>query len=93
MSAWLFPFVMTTTTISFYCEARELAFPTWAIIHHFGAKTAKIEHIVLNRNHLVSCIFLDYMLQLIGVQRSRGASGGQQISSLLNGGEVSTQSK
>jgi hypothetical protein len=40
-----------------------------------------------------SCVFLDYILQLIGILRSRGASGGQQISSLLNGGEVTAQSK
>lgn len=33
------------------------------------------------------------MLQLIGVHRSRGASGGGRISSLLNGGEIYTQSK
>ncbi|CAB4044967.1 Hypothetical predicted protein, partial [Paramuricea clavata] len=41
----------------------------------------------------MSCLFLDYILQLIGILRSRGASGGQQISSLLNGGEVTAQSK
>ena len=47
---------------------------------------------VLNGIHF-PCIFLDYILQLIGVHRARGASGGQQISLLLNNGEVQEQGK
>ena len=50
---------------------------------------AEAETDLINR----SIIDKHYMLQLIGVHRSRGASGGDKISSLLNGGEVSTQSK